>query len=84
MNFQTIADYGQTVYILKNNALVKCSVRTIVIKQYTEEKIIIEYKLRADDGNMFSEHFDESLIFLTKEDLVKDLLSDQSMDELIS
>jgi len=78
MVFETKADYDDTVFILKQNKLVKCQVKTIVIKQYTLEKIIYEYKLKADNGEMFSEYFSEDNIFLSKEDLVANLLKDET------
>ena len=76
MIYETKANYGDTVFILKDNKLVECTVNSIIVKQYTDKNIIIDYKLKANYGNIFSELFGEHIVFLTKESLVKDLVKD--------
>lgn len=82
MVYETRANYDDEVFILKNNKLIKSTVMSIIVKQYTIDKIIIEYKLKASDGNVFPELFDESRVFLTKEALVDDLIKDETIEEL--
>ena len=82
MIYETIANCSDTVFILKDNTLVKCIVMNIVVKQYTIDNIIIEYKLRLSGGKVFPEFFDEHRVFLTKEELVNDLLTDESIEEI--
>jgi len=75
MTYTSKADFDETVYVMKSNKIEQCEVKTIVIKQYTADITTIEYKLRNSKGTLYAEFFSEEFIFLTKDELIKELLS---------